>query len=136
MTSPSGKFTATIISGDYTTVRAWVEVPVGEPYAGRVKLDRVRAVLAGNAVASEIGVYQRPSGESVLPSDLVLAQSEEFVDDAVPAIATPAPDLNIHSDPPQVIEFAAGNSLYVTYLAGPADAAVSGTVELWLAREG
>jgi len=123
---------ATVPPGDYTLSRAYVEVLA--PWTGDVYLDRIRAVLAGNTIDCAIGIHQRPAFECNTPSDIDLALSEEYIDDAVPAFVTPVPDLHFHVIPPQVIYVEAGNSFYVTLLAGAGDVEVSGTVDLWVRK--
>ena len=125
------KITATIPAGDYTSTKAWIEVPCGIGPGG-VLLKRIRVFLDNNANAGEIGIYQYAKNTAAIPSDNLLAQAEEFYDDNVLAKTAPIPELNLTPSEDVPLEFINGNSFYVTYLATGVDNAVSGTVDIWL----
>jgi hypothetical protein len=124
------ELSATIVSGDYTTTPAWVEVECGVA-PGSCLLKRVKAVLSGNLANAEIGIYQYDAGES-LPTAALRALVEEFYDDAVAPATAPAPELDISPTAEVEFEFVEGNSFYVTLLAGAGDVAVSGTVKFYI----
>ena len=102
---------------------------------GQYKRGAIRRTLmniSANLANVDVGIYIAPSG--LLAATLttaIRAAGLVYVDAVVVPVAPPLPELNVIGTPIP-IEFLAGESLYFRMSAGGADAAVTGTVSLFL----
>ena len=116
-----------IASGDYRVTPFLVELAFN---GGKYSLRRLLARFDGNAAAIDVGVYVARKGLTTATlTDAIRAAGEVFANTAVATAADPAPELNVVGDPTQM-DVREDEAVYVRVLTG--DAAVSGTMRLWL----
>lgn len=112
--------------GDHTA-GAWREQALGP--MSQARLHRILARIAGNAGAATIAVYVNEPGLASLSAQ-ERAENEIWFNDAIAAVADPAPEVNDAGEP---VEFTARDmSLYCFYQPALADVATSALVKVWL----